>query len=121
MKNPTLHLVRTTLIAAFAAVSSLAAAQANDASPADQGTRNYDSAPGTIQWGPPGAPQQEQSPSGAQGPVRTDTGLSSDPSIRDTDPLTANGPWEQLSGDRVVNPAVQQQQPQEQSQPQQQQ
>jgi hypothetical protein len=65
---------------------------------------------GTIPAAPPGLPEQDMS--GAQGPLRLDTGLASDPSIRDTDPATQNGVWEQLPGNRVVssNPQARQQQ-----------
>ncbi len=70
---------------------------------------------GTIPWGPPGVPQLEQNAPGPQGPVRADTGLAGGPSIRDTDPLTMNGPWEQLPGDRIYNPVTQQREPPEQS------
>jgi hypothetical protein len=107
------------LAIAFSGFTALAMAQgaATTAQPGDDSANDSPDG-GTIQWGPPGPP--EQAPAGAQGPVRSDTGLSSDPSIRDTDPLTANGPWEQLPGNRIVNRALEQQQSaQPQQQPQQ--
>ncbi|MDD5249533.1 MAG: hypothetical protein PHY45_11140 [Rhodocyclaceae bacterium] len=60
--------------------------------------------PGTIPAARPGLPQQESR--GARGPLRTDELQQprSDPSIRDTDPLTMNGLWEQHMGDVVTHP-----------------
>jgi hypothetical protein len=62
-------------------------------------------AAGTIPAERPGLPQmQDQGTIGAQGPMRFDETHRTDPSIRDTDPLTQNGVWEQHFGN-VVTPS----------------
>jgi hypothetical protein len=114
-------LVQGVAVVALAGLAQLAMAQSNDASAGNEASagggqvsgRSDSMEAGTIPAAPPGLP--EQGTSGAQGPLRSDTGLASDPSIRDPDPATQNGVWEQLPGNRVVrsNPeARQQQQPQ---------
>jgi hypothetical protein len=118
MKNWMMRQPAWLAVAALAAFAPLAGAQAN----ATSGGAAEDSAAlpndsgavvnGTIPAAPPGLP--EQAPSGAQGPARADTGLASDPSVRDTDPQTVNGLWEMHPGNRVTrstpNAQAQQQQ-----------
>jgi hypothetical protein len=101
------------LAIALSAVASLAMAQGAAANQRGEDATQNSTDAGTIPWGPPGLP--ERAPAGAQGPVHFDPGLNSDPSIRDTDPLTMNGLWELLPGDRIVKPGQEaQQQPQRQ-------
>ncbi len=58
---------------------------------------------GTMPDGPPGLPQAER---GAAGPLRTDAMNEprTDPAIRDENPLTKNGLWETLPGNRIARP-----------------
>jgi hypothetical protein len=56
---------------------------------------------GTIPAARPGLPELQR---GAQGPIRPDALSESrtDPSVRDTDPLTMNGLWETKPGNVVI-------------------
>jgi len=58
---------------------------------------------GTIPAARPGLPQKTV---GAEGPLRTDK-RGSDPSVRDTNPLTVNGLWETQPGNLVTKPSPQ--------------
>ena len=58
---------------------------------------------GTMPAAPPGLP-----PRGLQGPIRADPrpDTRTDPSIRDTNPLTANGLWETQPGNAISQPGM---------------
>lgn len=111
---------RGMLLAVFASLLPLAAAQTVGNVPDDTLSRYELSSSITPNAGPdpmeartilperPGLPGQ--TPAGAQGPLRSDAELASDPSIRDSNPDTMNGVWEQLSGNRVVSSNPQKQQ-----------
>lgn len=105
---------RRALVAALAALAPLAVAQMNAAPAntnpgADQEARAWGDSvateTGTIPAARPGLPQI---PRGAEGPLRSEAGriASSDPSLRDSNPLTANGLWESVPGNRIVRPGT---------------
>ena len=112
MKN-FLHLKsgRSTLTVAFAAFVPLTAgnlyAALDNSDPSEDIMQvPYNSAPmeeGTI---PAARPEPTQSSLGAEGPIREDASdkQGTDPSIRDTNPLTVDGLWVILPGNRVVRP-----------------
>lgn len=81
---------------------------ASDSSYPDKGGARAERDPVSIEEGtiPAARPIPPQSYLGAEGPVRSDTPdtRSTDPSIRDTNPLTVNGLWVTLPGNRVVRP-----------------
>lgn len=56
---------------------------------------------GTIPQARPGLPQLSR---GAEGPVRLDmrATVSTDPSVRDSNPLTMNGLWEMRPGNEIA-------------------
>jgi len=112
MKNPSfLKSGRCALLFAAAGLAPLVVGQVN-AAPAGSAKNTEDarvaSASGAVEDGtiPAARPGLPQIPRGAQGPIRSDT-RSSDPSIRDSNPLTLNGLWETLPGNRVSRPGQQ--------------
>ena len=106
---------RSALIATSVILASLAFGQMNGASsgayPGNDGSRAWRDADsleaGTIPAARPGLPQR--SSRGAQGPIRSDAPgyAHTDPSIRDNNPLTVNGLWETLPGNRITSPSPQ--------------
>ena len=97
---------RRALILTFVALTPLAAGQlyaAPDFSKASGDNARIMLETGTI----PAARQlPPQSSRGAEGPIRSDNQrqAGSDPSIRDSNPLTFNGLWETLPGNQVRRP-----------------
>lgn len=82
---------------------------ATEAGAMDEGMLSETSEPGTIPAARPGLPKMLR---GAQGPMRSgDEGqrqVSTDPAIRDTNPLTVNGLWETMPGNSIVRPGQRQ-------------
>lgn len=112
MKNFLLLKSGRALVVAFAAIAPVVAGQVS-AAPDNASTKGVSSSSsrdsgvvesGTIPQARPGLPQLSR---GAEGPIRSDMRVSSDPSIRDKNPLTVNGLWETLPGGRVATPPTQ--------------
>lgn len=113
MRKPSFHkparIARVLVAMALAAtvVAPVAAAPADSQMGKDQraatmrsDAKSEANEPGTIPAARPGLPQLSR---GAEGPLRTDT-TKADPSLRDTNPLTANGLWETLPGNAIARP-----------------
>jgi hypothetical protein len=111
--NELLHLKsgRSALTVAFAALVPLTAGNllaASDSSYPGKGGARVERDAVSIEEGtiPAARPIPPQSPLGVEGRIRSDTPNrpGADPSIRDTNPLTVNGLWVTLPGNRVVRP-----------------
>lgn len=96
---------RRMLVLAFAAIAPVVVGQVS-AAPDTKDINSSSSGvsgrvvDGTIPQARPGLPQLAV---GAEGPIRSDMRTTStDPSIRDSNPLTMNGLWEMLPGDKIA-------------------